>query len=184
MKRLVLVALVMVALASSLAAQTGPSGELPKQSFQLTGLAGGATVINACPLDFSYGFGLRWTKYLQPNVGLALAAGYNHQGGRLDVDCFDLQLQGVTGRSFFVAGGLYAGINLSFVPWDGWDVISDADFGTAFDVGYTVPQLPGLTIGFRINSGLVDIFPEDIQNTGRINQLNIQFGPWLGYRLF
>ena len=64
----------------------------------------------------------------------------------------------------------------------GWETTSSGDFGWVADFGYHFPD-PGITAGFSVHMGLTDLQPGQIHISGNINQLNIRWGLWLGYRV-
>ena len=63
----------------------------------------------------------------------------------------------------------------------GWDDLSGMDFGWVVDFGYKFPALPGFTIGFITNVGIIDLAPTEVNYGGFVNQTNIHWGFWFGY---
>lgn len=151
---------------------------------QGVGFAGGSAILNGSGVSFSYGGGLRLTKPFENKpFAYTLGAEYNKRGKRWQLHCLDVLGTVQIGRAFFLESGLFGSIILSSQEVDGWDDISTFDFGYVAGIGYHFKDVPGLTFGFIVRGGLVDLTP-DIEYTGRVNQISLVWGPWVGIRLF
>jgi len=143
--------------------------------------AQGAVVINGGPVVFAYGAGLRGSAQINPIARLQAALEFMNRGMDFNLRTLDLSAIMTFGNPFFVGLGLYTGLILNMEPARGWDYFADAELGWAVDIGYRLPSIPGLTVGFDMHMGLSDLMPEEIDNLGFINQLDMRWGLWVGY---
>ena len=143
--------------------------------------AQGTAVINGGPALFAYGAGLRGSAQINPIARLQAALEYMNRGDVFQLRTLDLSAIMAFGDPFFLGIGLYFGAILDMEPALGWDYFAGSEFGWAVDLGYRVPSIPGFTVGFDMHMALTDLMPEEYNDMGKINQLDIRWGLWLGY---
>jgi len=143
--------------------------------------AQGTAVINGGPVLFAYGSGLRGSAQINPIARLHGALEYMDRGDLFKLRTLDLSAIMTFGDPLYFGSGLYFAAILNMEPTNGWDYFANGEFGWAADLGYRVPYIPGLTVSFDIHMAMTDLMPKEIDNMGRINQLDIRWGLWFGY---
>lgn len=142
-------------------------------------------VINGGPVTFAYGGGLRGSAQINPIARLQGAVEYLIRDEAFDLTTLDFTVLMDFGHPFFLGLGLYFAPILNGVPNLGWDYFAAAEFGWAAEIGYRFPGSHRPTLGFDVHMALTDLFPKEYNsNTGRVNQLDIRWGFWLGLDLW
>jgi len=149
---------------------------------QVTVCAEGAAVINATDPDFAFGAGLRYYIPMNSLATFIVHGEFMRRNTFFNMSSIDVSGLVTFGQAFYYGFGLYAGYVLNMDQVWGWGTESIADIGWVADLGYHFRNT-GITSGFSVHMGLKDLQPEDIHISGRVNQLNIRWGLWLGYRI-